>query len=123
MNKKILGCICIIIILVCGIFVGAEQVRKDNRILTRNTFTTGRKTVTTAGVPVAIDVEFESISIKALSGNSGKIYIGEDSDVDATNSYELDPGDAIEVTNCMAPNGIYVDAATNGDGICYARLN
>ncbi len=69
----------------------------------------------------------ESVTIKALVGNSGKVYIGEDSLLTTSNGYELDAGETLTLSlpiefgrdNCIS---IYGTAAADGDKICYVKL-
>jgi hypothetical protein len=60
--------------------------------------------------------------IKALAGNSGLTYVGNDGagDVASTNGFELTAGDVIHVT-VQNLNELYFDAATNGDDICWIK--
>ena len=64
------------------------------------------------------------LKAKALAANSGIAYLGV-SDVSATNGYELSAGNEIEINfrelgGSVAFSSIYVDAATNGDKVCWA---
>lgn len=80
----------------------------------------GRTTVATAGTEQSLATNNSNatgVFIKALAGNTGIVYIG-DSTVTSSNGYELSAGEEIflPIANTAA---IYVDAATNGDGVCY----
>ena len=78
----------------------------------------GQITVTTAGTAVqgTSTPNYTGFFIRALSGNTGNVYIGNDGagDVTSANGYELAPGDQIyiEVPNL---SDLWFDAATNGD--------
>lgn len=80
-------------------------------------------TVTTAGtrVQLASTTSIRSVCIKALNGNTGKIYIG-DVTVSASNGYEL-PKD---VSVCLDINNlslVYVDSSVNGEKVAYIAVN
>jgi len=78
----------------------------------------GQITVTTAGTAVqgTSTPNYTGFFIRALSGNTGNVYLGNDGagDVTSANGYELAPGDQIyiEVPNL---SDLWFDAATNGD--------
>ena len=82
----------------------------------------GQITVTTAGTAVVgtSTGKYAGFFIKALAGNTGIVYVGNDGadDVTSGNGYELSPGDQIyvEVGNLA---DLYFDAATNGDKLCW----
>ena len=89
----------------------------------------GTTTVTTAGTEVQISNTTNRvrwIKAKALAANSGIAYFGV-SDVTATNGYELSAGNTIEINfadsgGTIAFSTIYVDAATNGDKVCWTVI-
>lgn len=85
----------------------------------------GQRTIATAGTAQSlITSNFnESISglyIKALSGNSGSVYIGNDGsgDVTSSNGFELEAGDVIFL-NESNPENIILDSANDGDGVSF----
>ena len=86
----------------------------------------GTTTITTAGTEVQISNttnRVRKIQAKALAANSGITYLGV-SDVSATNGYELSAGNTIEISfaelgGTIAFSSIYVDAATDGDKVCW----
>ena len=92
-------------------------------------FDAGTTTVTTAGTEVQISNttnRVRKIQAKALAANSGITYLGV-SDVSATNGYELSAGNTITLDFADAGgtiefSTIYVDAATNGDKVCWAVI-
>ena len=81
-------------------------------------------TVTTHGTAVqGTDVDLENGAwIKALSGNSGVVYVGNDGagDVASTNGFELAAGNVIL---CQVANlsHLWFDSASDGDKICWLR--
>lgn len=85
---------------------------------------TGQVTVETAGTAVqGPDVALENgVIIKALSGNSGLGYVGNDGDDDVTsgNGFELSAGDQVPVMVSNL-NELYFDVASNGDKFCWLR--
>ena len=84
----------------------------------------GQITVTTAGTAVqGSNVLLENgVYVRALSGNTGVVYVGNDGagDVDSANGYELSPGEAIAI-QVRNMNELYFDAATNGDKFCWLK--
>ncbi len=86
----------------------------------------GTTTISTAGTEQQISNTANRvlwIKAKALAANSGITYLGV-SDVTATNGYELSAGNEIEISprelgGSIAFSTIYVDAATNGDKVCW----
>ena len=84
----------------------------------------GQVTVTTAGTAVigtTADCN-NGVYVRALDGNTGVIYVGNDgsNDVSSSNGYELSAGQQIlcQVRNV---NELYFDAATNGDKVCWLK--
>lgn len=83
----------------------------------------GHKTITTAGTQLALaaSTTVKSVSIKALSTNTGLAYIG-NSTVSSTDGYELSAGEAIDLdVNNLA--SVYVDVSVNGEGVSYIAGN
>ena len=86
----------------------------------------GQITVTTAGTAVVgtSTAKYYGYYIRALSTNTGNVYVGNDGadDVTSGNGYELEPGDDIyvEVENLA---DLYFDAATNGDKFCWIAVH
>lgn len=76
-------------------------------------------TVATAGTRVVLSANtvVSGAIIQAMDANSGNVFVGS-STVTASNGFELQPGQATSVAIDNL-NKIYVDAATNGDKICY----
>jgi len=79
----------------------------------------GQKTVTTAGTRVALAASqaVQTVTIRALVGNTGLIYIG-GSSVASTNGVQLEPGDAITLAIANLAT-VYIDSAVNGEGVSY----
>ena len=92
-------------------------------------FDAGTTTVSTAGTEQQIsntNNRVRWLKAKALAANSGIVYIGV-SDITATNGYELSAGNEIElnfadVGGTILWSTVYVDAATNGDKVCWAVI-
>jgi predicted amino acid racemase len=89
----------------------------------------GTTTVSTAGTEQRLSNTANRVlwvKAKALAANSGIVYLGV-SDVTATNGYELSAGNEIEINFAEAGGSIifsslYVDAATNGDKLCWTVI-
>ena len=89
----------------------------------------GTTTVSTAGTEQQLSNTANRVlwlKAKALAANSGITYLGV-SDVTATNGYELSAGNEIEINfgelgGAIAFSSIYVDAASNGDKVCWTVI-
>jgi len=84
----------------------------------------GQITVTTAGTEVqgsGVNLA-NGVYIKALAGNTGKVYVGNDGAgaISATTGFELSQGDMIliQVGNLSQ---LWFDAATSGDKLCWIK--
>lgn len=80
----------------------------------------GQKSVTAAGTDEALAASqalVSGVTVKALHGNTGMIYVGP-SGVSSTTGYVLDAGESvfIEVGNLAS---VYVDAEVSGETCCY----
>ena len=89
-------------------------------------FDAGTTTVSTSGTEQQLSNTTNRvrwIKVKALAGNSGMIYLGV-SDVSASNGYELDSTNTIEINFAEAGgtipfSALYVDAASTNDKVCW----
>lgn len=81
----------------------------------------GQVTVTTAGTAVqGGNVSLRNgVYVKALSGNTGKVYVWWATG-DGRTGYELSPGEVVPVQTSNL-NEIWFDAATNGDKFCWIK--
>lgn len=80
----------------------------------------GQKTVTTAGVAerlVANPTYCESVTIKALHGNTGYVYIG-DGEVSSAVGFVLDAGEPTSM-DIDDLHDIFLDVSVNGEGVSY----
>lgn len=88
-----------------------------------NSVTNGQKTVTTAGTAevLAASTTILSVTIKALSGNTGYVYVGSAS-VDSTNGFVLQAGESIslDIDNLA---DIYLDVSANGEGVSFIGVS
>tara|TARA_Y100000310_G_C20637200_1_gene791827 strand:- start:126 stop:584 length:459 start_codon:yes stop_codon:yes gene_type:complete len=77
---------------------------------------TNQFTVTTAGTAVQLQTSANlSLTIKALAGNTGLIYVG-DSTVDSSTGFELSAGDSVSLA--ISQNDvIWLDCSVNGEGV------
>lgn len=86
----------------------------------------GQITVTTAGTAVqgTATAKYYGFYIRALSTNTGKVYVGNDgaNDVTSSNGYELSAGDDIYI-ECQNLNELWFDSATNGDKFCWIAVH
>lgn len=88
----------------------------------------GQTTVTTAGTAVPlISTELRSngsLAIRALSTNTGVVYIGNDgaNDVSSSTGFELSAEDILVFEYVGDLRSIYVDAATDGDKVSWCIL-
>lgn len=69
----------------------------------------------------------ESVTIKALTGNSGNAYVGFNKDLATSNGFELDASETVTLTLPITfgkNNFINVYAVTDnaGDDVCYVKL-
>lgn len=83
----------------------------------------GQTTVTTAGtrVVLASSQSIRSVCVKALTGNTGKMYVG-DVTVSSSNGYEL-PKDVSVCLDINNFNLVYVDSSVNGEKVSYIAVN
>ena len=92
-------------------------------------FDAGTTNVATAGTEVQISNttnRVRGIKVKALAGNSNKVYLGV-SDVTASNGYELSAGNELEINfgvqgGTVQFSTFYVDAATNNDKLAWSVI-
>lgn len=92
------------------------------QIDTLNTIITGKVTVPSFGTRVSIPVNIcKSITIKALSTNTGFIYIGT-STVANTNGFQLLANDTIsfDISNTGL---IFLDSSVSNEGVTYLAIN
>lgn len=92
-----------------------------------NQIVSGQATVTTAGTEVPLSATVVAncpVMIRALAANVGKVYVGNDGAgaVSSSTGFELSPGDHIVLAYVGGLNTIMVDAATNGDKVCYILM-
>ena len=86
----------------------------------------GITTVSSAGTAVQVlntTSRVRFAQFKALAGNSGLTYVGI-SDVSASIGYELSATNTVEMDfgkygGSILASSLYVDAATNGDKVCW----
>ena len=87
--------------------------------------TSGQITVATAGTAVqgTSTAKYTGFFIKALAGNSGIGYVGNDGadDVTSGNGYELSAGDQIYL-EAQNLDDLYFDVATSGDKFCWIAV-
>lgn len=86
----------------------------------------GQKKVTTHGtsVPLGNQDIFGPIEIKALTTNTGLVYIGNDgsNDVDNNTGLELKAGELVVMSYIGNLKSIYVDSENNNEGVSWLVL-
>ena len=83
----------------------------------------GQITVTTAGTAVQGPATGAyQVAIKAMAGNAGIVYVGNDAaaDVTSANGFELSAGEGVVVRKSL--NALWFDSAENGDKLCWLKL-
>jgi len=88
---------------------------------------TGQKTVSSAGSAEALGTQTinTAVLIKALDTNTDVVVVGNDGagDVSLSNGMRLEPGDCIVMEFVGNLSALMVDAAVNGEGVCWMALN
>ena len=92
------------------------------------TLVTGQKLVAAAGTQLPLLAAKKLVwkcKIRALTTNAGAVFVG-DSTVDAATGYPLAAGVELDLDDLLGESGdiidlskIYVDAATNADGVAF----
>ncbi len=86
----------------------------------------GVKTVASAGTaePLGTVSINGPLIIKALSTNNGLVYLGDDGtgDVSSSNGFSLTKNETLVLNYVGNLNTIWVDVATNGEGVCWIAL-
>lgn len=86
----------------------------------------GKKTITAAGTAEALGTtEINGpVAVKALSTNTGLIYVGNDGagDVSSANGFQLSAGEVVVFDMITLLSEIMVDAAVNGEGVTWIML-
>lgn len=89
-----------------------------------STVINGQKTVSSAGTAeplVGSSTEARQVIIKALSGNTNNVYVG-DSSVDSSNGYVLASGKKVKFRVADLAN-VYLDVDTGGEGVSFIGVN
>lgn len=86
---------------------------------------TGQKNVTTSGTPVQLPDQSidpnQLVLVKAKSGNSGTITVGNNATVAANGSsshFKIFPGQSVPIA-CSNTSQIWIDSTVSGDGVEY----
>lgn len=71
-------------------------------------------------VPLSSSTSTASVTVRAKSTNTGKIYVGSSS-VSASNGFQLAASETVsaDINNL---NKIYIDAAVSGEGVTYIYI-
>ena len=83
----------------------------------------GKTSVTTAGTRVTLagSTACRGVTIKALSTNTGFIYVG-NATVASTNGFQLRAGEScsLDIANLITVN---IDSSVNGEGVSYLSVS
>lgn len=87
----------------------------------------GQTTVTTAGTAVPLGNQHvnAALMVKALDTNTGIVAIGNDgnNDVTTSNGLRLEAGEVVIFDFVAHLADLYLDAAVNGEGVCWLILS
>lgn len=87
----------------------------------------GIKTIPTAGtaLPLGSQPVVGPLMVKALTTNTGLVYIGNDGagDVSSSNGFPLSAGDVVILNHISNLAAVIVDSAVNGEGVAWLILN
>lgn len=86
----------------------------------------GQTTVTTAGTEVVLGSGEGRgpLAVRALSTNSGYMYVGNDGAgaVSSSSGYQLSAGDQIIFDDVQNMGTLWVDSSVNGEKVCWLWL-
>jgi len=87
----------------------------------------GQQSVSSAGTAERLHTNLlinAQVIVKARSGNSGAVYLGNvDGDVDSSNGLELLAGEQVVFVRVGNLREIWIDAENNGDGVAWLVLD
>ena len=87
----------------------------------------GIKTIQTAGtaLPLGSQPVVGPLMVKALTTNTGLVYIGNDGagDVSSSNGFPLSAGNVVILNHISNLAAVIVDSAVNGEGVAWLILN
>lgn len=87
----------------------------------------GQKTVAAAGTAVPLGAQRVEgpLMVRALDSNTGVVAVGNDgaNDVTVANGMRLSAGDVLIFDWVGSLADIWLDAAVNGEGVCWIQLN
>lgn len=89
----------------------------------------GEKDVAAAGTPERLSstsIRCNAVVVTARPGNTGKIAVGLDDDIDAAAGAEkgiiLGAGQAVTMSPCFDVQDVWVDSTVNGEGVSYQSV-
>ncbi len=98
---------------------GGDSKRKQSENVPAGGVVNGQNTVASAGTAevLASDTTVRSVTIRAHTGNTGEIFVG-DLNVSSATGYILSQGEQIslDIDNLIK---VYIDAATTADGVSF----
>lgn len=106
-----------------GVEKGTVANPQEIQTVPLGTIFNGKTNVTTAGtrVTLAASQVVTSLTIKALSTNTGIIYVGNAS-VASSNGYQLSAGESVSI-DLANLNTVNLDCSVNGEGVTYIAIN
>ncbi len=111
----------LIVVLLLSISTYAYAIQKVEGVPARKIL--NEQVTTNAGTAVQISstsTPIKAISIKALSTNTGIVYVG-DADVDSSNGRELEAGESIDI-DIDNLTKVWIDVSVNGEGVSFAAI-
>ena len=119
MKRKILSFIATMLVAVAAYAASDVNLVPLTRISGHN-----QKTVTTAGTEQrlsATSILCSSIVVKALSTNTGLIYVGNSSSVASTNGFVLSASESIamDIDNVQ---DVWIDSSVNAEGVSWIAI-
>jgi len=84
----------------------------------------GKKTVAVAGTAEALGTQAVNgtVAIKALTTNTGLVYLGDAATAGSTAGYPLLAGDVVIMTFVSTLGAVSVNSAVNGEGVAWLIL-
>ncbi len=85
----------------------------------------GKKTVTTPGVnvPLGTQAVYAPLAVKALSTNTGLVFLGDAASASSAGGYPLLPGDQVVFDTVGSLASLCLDAAVSGEGVAWLVLS
>ncbi len=84
----------------------------------------GKKIVAVAGTPAPLGSQLVAglLCVRALTGNTGLVYLGDAASAASASGYPLLPGDQVVFRQVSNLGAVWVDAAVSGEGVAWLVL-